>query len=980
MGGATAQVSSPAMVLRSWTFSPRSLFSFSSSSSSNKQKKKHQQQQNQHQHQQKPSLHNYHHQERPSLEPCSSSNSSPSPRRREWRDDDEDGGDSGLDTGCDRAQSHSLSAGRTIAKAPTSLSLPLTPRPLVHMPIPRAPPVVPVPPSVTERYRQLLLQRPQSHSLSQQQQQSQQQQRKKEKPEKDRFRFRRWHPKKRKRNKSGFTIMGYRSHQQQEGDYHRLAHHLGQGDYKSQTGIEVRVPDRGGSLSHSCTDTSSCSNSALNQGSDGGRFGAGSSSIDDGGSSSNDCHYNNTNRANLYNNSGCDSNSINGRHKHYNSSATNHYNSSGCASSIGYPAVDIDQQQYNNLHKNNGRCTCASSSPPFGRIGYSDGNGEVFSSTVSIKAFNFNQTRHYAATNVDVDKATNNLTESNIFPAKHKNYVSELLEDLNPCYPYCSSFGLTPDNRILKAYPTDSSLTPKDNNVQSSDYLGFHEEKVCSASPSYLARPAISSSSSSNIPCSFLESFVNSPITSSKNGFIFENDTGSSKKYPGSLTINDSCNRKNSNYDIEVNDGTKTDKVCTSFDGRQTSNEIIEDCERGHSECDASSGDLCASKMNIKSTSARNTENSTSSIDEFLGASKLDLLTPPGPSGLSALDVYLASRDRRVMVRVSALLWLMKLDQDRAARARLRYQEEQRRKAWMRRLAGSSSGDSLLGREAGGPHLFTNGAEKPTISPGDYDPKGDQADSGFVKDQKETVEFNELGSKKRMVCDELRIRGQGRCGIGMKKGSSSRELEITSGVQDTNSKRRVWKESGIKGRVGYEWRNAVLRRGRKQPSVTSSSGTNTSSQRVTTNSFYRQSYRSDNNDDSVGIDDDKGDDEDDGYGTSHGMFRRRVNSDNDYRSRTNSAISPSVTVRDSQNCKEEMARSVDLTPSLSHRYFVGVVSRYGDDHCFHRNPTYGWRRQSPNYPAMNGGGSALSFTYGHPLQVSTFSFFLRFIV
>ncbi|RUS83379.1 hypothetical protein EGW08_008845 [Elysia chlorotica] len=1005
-GAAQAQVSSPAMTPRTWSFSPRSLFSFSSSSSSakGKLKKKHQQQQ-------KSSLHSskQHDPARPPQYPGSSSNSSPGPCTPHWceRQRALDSGGGGLDnTGRENLQSHShasVDKTITIPKASTclSLSLPLTPRVPIHTPLPRAPAVVPAPPSLTERYRQLMVQRAQSQGAPQQQHRNQ------DKPQKDKFRFRRWHPNKRKRSKPASVTA---TNQQQEGDYHRLAHHLGQGHYKGQAGVGGRVQGhREGSLSQSCTDTSSCSVSALNQATDGARFEAISSSLEDGGSSGNDfhnnigssktklynnnsssgfessstdCHYSsNINKGGVYTSSGCESSSTSGNHMHDNSNATNQHNSSECGSSAGLPAVDIDLPQCS--HRDSSGQVSA---PPCGRTEYSEEYGEVFSPTTSIKAFGWGH-KHYSDAAFDLENSNNSLPQHGILTSKHKNiYVSDLsVKDSNACSSCYSSFGLTPDKRIFRSHPTDTPSCQKD--PRSSNYPGHGKENVSSVSLSYLARPAtLSSSSSSNIPCSFMESFINSPVTNSrdKDAFVVNNNnSGNYKNRQSNRTVNGIVyNHQNNTRGIEDSGGEPTRFSVGQIDSK--SNEGFPNSlttGRDNVNCNVSRGERCASTMSINSSSTNNftttkdVDTSTSSVDDFLGSSKLDLLTPVGPRGLSALDVFLPSRDRRVLVRACALLWLMKLDQERAARVRRRQEEGQRRRAWMRRLGGSSG--AWRDRELGELPTWGSGSSSFQCE-GHSGSRGDQATASDKVDKyiSETVKYNDFGSKKRMIYDESCGIGEVACRVGATKGSSSREACRVN--------------TGGKGRVGYEWRNAVLRRGRNR----SSFGANSDSLQVTTNSFYRQSYSSDrhNDDDdgdnSVYIDEysgDHDDDEDDGYGTSRGIFRRRVHSDDDHRCPTDSGIElpPSLPGGgggggggSSQTCAEEMSSSVDLTPPRAHRYFVGVMGRYGDERCFHRNPTFGWRGQFPGYTARLSAGSSASFTHSHPLQVSAYTQFM----
>ena len=979
--GAAAQVSSPAMVLRTWSFSPRSLFSFSSSSSSkNKLKKKQQQQQNaQHQHQ-RHQLHNSC--QRSPYYPCSS-NSSPSPGRHHWCDNDDGDGATVLDPSYSGTGIRNLSVQRIVAnKATTSLSLPLTPRPPVHTPVARAPPVAPAPPSMSERYRQLLLQRPQSQSLAQHQQQ-QLQQRKKEKPEKDRFRFRRWHPKKRKRNVPGSAVFGSRplQSQQVEGDYHRLAHHLGQGHYNGHAGVGVRVQGRGGSLSHSCTDTSSCSNSGLNHGSDGGGFGAGSSSLDEGGSSSNnDSHYpNSTSKTNHYSSSGCVSSSNNGSHKHYNSNATNQYSSSGCASSNGFPAFDSDHYNYNHLNNNSSSCNYESSSPSFGHNGNSDENGEVFSPVASIRAFNFNRTS--AHRNIDFGSDSNILKEHDKLASGKRNNVYEvLLEDSNTDTPSRSSFGLTPENCRLKSQDT-SILDPGNCQLQLSEpsSSSFRKRSVFSVPSRYSDRAAISSSSSSNIPCSFLESVVSSPnVISQRQVSQYDHHLSNNN-----ISNNDNHNNNNDNEIAKIVNGCVScdDSPIDNKNGRDPGDIFISSSGydnnsgsnfkntftkiRSNHNCSVNK-DLQVANTDNKSISV--TENVTnackslSCVDEFLGASKLDLLTPPGPNGLTALDVYLRSRDRRVMVKASAILWLMKLDQDRAARARLRHQEEQRRKAWMRRLAGGSSGEISLSYGGAGDReegLILSG--KLSLTHEDYSVVKRRSGEDLQRSiYGERVNHKTDGSsKRRIVCHDV-----------VKSSSSSKQdfNHIKTGEkEDTGTKRRGYYDTGSKGRVGYEWRNAVLRRGRKHGPLTSGSETynsSSTSQKMTTNSFYRRSYRSDTNDEN----DDCGAEQ----AVTNSCFRRRVYSDNDYKCHTTGLpfglLGGAGGCGDFQTLGEVTARSADLTPSLSHKYFLGVMNRYGEENCFHRNPSYGWRRLSPNSYAA--GSRSFGSVDGHPLQVS----------
>ncbi|GFS05511.1 LOW QUALITY PROTEIN: hypothetical protein ElyMa_006521800 [Elysia marginata] len=1029
-GCAAAHVSSPGIVLRAWSFSPRALFSFSSSSSSSsksKPKKKHLQQ-----HQQAPSLPTYHQQHL--LQYSCSSNSSPSPVRRQWCDGDKDDGVGdvdvvviGLGSHYDYDQSRDPAMPRSVSKTTTSLSLPLTPRPPVHTSVPRDPPVVPNPPS-----------------------RAQQQQRKMEKPEKDKFRFRRWHLKKRKRNGLRSFILGSRPHQQQqqvEGDYHRLAHHLGQGYYKDHRGAEGRVQGRGGSLSHSCTDTSSCSNSGLHQGSDGGGFGAGSSSLEDGGSSSNDCHYNSSSskvnhynssdcvsssnndchynkssskvnhynssscvsssnndchynnsssKVNHYNSSSCVSSSNNGSNRHFNSIATNHCSSSGRASSSGIPVIDCDQYYSSHVYNNNNSSSCngGDSSPSLGPNGTSDDNGEVFSPGDSFKVFGFNQVRSQEGVNIDT--TTRCVERDNIAIVGDKASISEvLIEYSNTASPALDSFGLVADNQVLKTCGTP--LPSGNSNHHPAEYpsLAFPKQECYAAPPRYSEPTNVSSSSSSNIPCSFVDSVAPSPLTDdrSKNGFLKKHSVNDSFKYqPDSSDRSESHTCCNNNNYIE-DEITKETNDCASCDGSPLGHkgnegggcDYTNNSNNGNSHgkilflksdssaVNASRGILTSTSNIVDSDNSVDHKNSssTSSVDEFLGSSKLDLLTPPGPNGLTALDVYLGSRDRRVMVRVCALLWLLKLDQDRAVRARLRYQEEQRRKVWMRRLAGRFSTEETNNAGLDGTASCLPPGS-PAASPGESSTKIRQILSAGSEVFSEAIPHSDSTGKRRIVCKNSELRSlEGFVDDANKGNASSSGFETAKEVKHKGSKNRANKDNGIKGRVGYEWRNAVLRRGRKYNSVTPGCDTNSGVQRVTTNSFYRRSYRSDTNDAIVNIL------EDDGENSSVaklGKFRRRVYSDEDYKYQPHTSSGLSLALRPgpvgASQTLDETRSSVDTTtPAVSPGYFVGVMDRYGDDHCFHRKASYGRKPRSPRFHAGYDGGTGLNQTNGHLVQL-----------
>ncbi|GFO31179.1 calcium/calmodulin-dependent serine protein kinase 1 [Plakobranchus ocellatus] len=708
------------MVQRSWAFSPRSFFSFSSSGStpsSSKTKLRKKQQ------------HSYAQQQQQQISyPCSS-NSSPSPDRCD-RSDHKGRGENLTSI----SERESLISQRMASTMCTSLSLPLTPRPLAQTRMPCSPPPAAASSSMAERYRQLL-----SHS-----QNLERQQRKKEKPEKDRFRFRRWHLKKRKRKGVAASACG-----QQEGDYHRLAHYQGQGSYRHQAAVERRVQGRGGSLSHSCTDTSSCSNSGMNHGSDGGAFGAGSSSLDECGS-----HY-------LYGNS------------------INPYCSSGGGSSNSVPAIDTDTYRYSHVHTSS--CCNESSSPSLGQNTTSDENGEVFSSApVSLGTF--------------ISKPASFLEVRNTFIKDDS--CSSLANT-------CSDVKLNtrrPISFIGSTHSAVSSSSHDRNNmycetIRSSDPSSFFQRKdllTCSSLKSSDFDPC--SSSPSNNTSSMLASFVPSPAMTSAQILAARGEDGDKKI--GDLV--ESTSNNNNNSDIKNNNrfintffdrSSRISQAGMVNDLAITNNSIV--CVDINQRGVTSTNSGCSSRrfdsgnetgiFNCHGNSSAifdyhgNSSTTDSCVDEFLGASKLDLLAPPGPNGLTALDVYFKSRHKRVMVRLCALLWLLKLDQERAVRQRQRQQEEVRRTVWTRRLA--SDRDRLL---------------------------------------------------------------------------------------DTASPRAS---------VGYEWRNAVLQRGKKVGPLVVSAGTEMS-RRVTTNCFYRRSYCSDN-----APDDGRGDRAEDGC---HRNPRAKLNNTGDY--------------------------------------------------------------------------------------------------